>query len=153
MIVVSLGTQKQQFTRALELVEKADVIKNEEIVVQAGNTKYQSARLKMLGFTPLEEFEDLLEKSDLVICHGGVGTIFSALKKGKKVLVVPRLEKYGEHINDHQIEICEMLYDMGYINYYKDGEDFNEVLKNTINTEYRKYIPDESFMDKLRKEI
>ena len=61
-----------------------------------------------------------IDEADLVITHGGVGTIFSALKKNKKVIAIPRLEKYGEHINDHQIEICEELEKEGYILYYKD---------------------------------
>lgn len=153
MVLVLLGTQKQQFTRILELTEDAKILKDEEIIVQAGNTIYKSDRLKILDFISLEQYEELIRKTDLLICHGGVGTIFSALKAKKKILVVPRLKKYGEHINDHQLEICQMLENMGYLNYYKDGEDFEKALQITLNKGFKEYISDESFLDILRKEI
>ena len=77
MILVMLGTQNNSFHRLLEeidnLIEKG-IIK-EEVVVQAGHTKYESRNMKIFSLVPLEELEKLIEKADLIITHGGVGSI------------------------------------------------------------------------------
>jgi UDP-N-acetylglucosamine transferase subunit ALG13 len=102
----------------------------------------------------MEEMDKYIEQADLVIAHGGVGTIFSAIKKGKKVIAVPRLEKYGEHINDHQIEICEELEKEGYILYYRDGEtSLDDLVKQIKSKEFAKYDSDSNYIDILRKNI
>ena len=109
MILVMLGTQNNSFHRLLEeiddLINKGII--NDEVVVQAGHTKYKSKNMKIFSLIPLEELEELIEKADLIITHGGVGSIISSLKKGKKVIAVPRLHEYQEHVNNHQKEIVE----------------------------------------------
>lgn len=154
MVLISVGTQKQQFTRIFDLVKRSKRLYKEQIIAQAGYTKYDSKRIEMFDFIPLDEMEKYIEQADLIISHGGVGTIFSAIKKGKKVIAVPRLEKYGEHINDHQIEICEELEKEGYILYYKDGKDnLDNLIEKIRKQEFRKYSSDNNYLDILRKEI
>lgn len=154
MIFITVGTQKQQFTRFFDLITKCKSLQNEEIVAQMGYTKYKSSKLESFDFIPLDKMDEYIENAELIIAHGGVGTIFSAIKKGKKVIAIPRLEKYGEHINDHQIEICEELEREGYILYYKDGIDKLGLLVNKIKKmEFRKYESDNNYLDILRKEI
>ena len=155
MILVTVGTQKQSFDRLFDLIRNSKELKKEELIVQRGYTKCNnSKRIKAFDFIPLDEMEEYILKADLVISHGGVGTIFSAIKKGKKVIAVPRLEKYGEHINDHQIEICEALENEGYILYYKDGVDsLDELIKKAQNTKFEKYDSNDNYIQILRKEI
>lgn len=154
MILLSVGTQKQQFTRLFELVVNCNELKNEKIISQSGYTKYENDRIESFDFISLEKMDEYIEMADLVICHGGVGTILSAIMKGKKVIAIPRLAKYGEHINDHQIEICEELEKEGYILYYKDGIDsLDELVKKARNTTFNEYKSDKNYLDILRKEI
>ncbi len=155
MVLVTVGTQKQAFDRLFDLIRSSKELKKEELVVQKGYTKCNnSKRIKAFDFIPLDEMEDYISKADLVISHGGVGTIFSAIKKGKKVIAIPRLAKYGEHINDHQIEICEALEKEGYILYYKDGIDnFDELIKKARNTSFEKYDSNDNYIQILRREI
>ena len=155
MILVTDGTQKQSFDRLFDLIRNSKELKKEELIVQRGYTKCNnSKRIKAFDFIPLDEMEEYISKADLVISHGGVGTIFSAIKKGKKVIAVPRLEKYGEHINDHQIEICEALENEGYILYYKDGVDsLDDLIKKAKNTNFEKYDSNDNYIQILRKEI
>ena len=154
MILLSVGTQKQQFTRLFELVVNCNELKNEKIISQSGYTKYENDRIESFDFISLEKMDEYIEMADLVICHGGVGTILSAIMKGKKVIAIPRLAKYGEHINDHQIEICEELEKEGYILYYKDGIDsLDELVKKARNTTFNEYKSDKNYSDILRKEI
>ena len=153
MVFLAVGTQKQDFSRLFKLVENSKALKDEEIIAQAGYTKYTSNKIKIKSFLPKEEFRKYFESADYIICHGGVGTIFDGLYNGKKILAVPRLAKYKEHVNDHQIQICKQLEDDGYILYYKDGEDFYKKIDELKSRKFKKYVTDESFLDILRKEI
>lgn len=155
MVLITVGTQKQEFNRMFELVRKSKELKKEELIVQRGYTKCNnSKRIKAFDFIPLEQMEEYISKADIIISHGGVGTIFSAIKRGKKVIAIPRLEKYGEHINDHQIEICEELEKEGYILYYKDGiDDLDKLINKLKITQFKKYSSDNNYIDILRKEI
>ncbi len=131
MILVMLGTQNNSFHRLLEkideLIEKG-IIK-EEVIVQAGYTKYESNKMKIIDFTSREELEKLEQKANFIITHGGVGSIITSLEKGKKVIAVPRLHEYGEHVNDHQKEIIEKFNKSGYIIGIKSVEELENAIK------------------------
>ena len=116
MIFVTLGTQANDFSRLMRMVEDlAQEFNIKDIVAQIGHTKYQSANIECISFMPVEEYEDYVSKADVIITHAGTGAIFSAIKKGKKVIAVARLKKYGEMVNDHQQEIVKKLSEEGYI--------------------------------------
>ena len=87
MIFVILGTQDKQFTRLLNAIQKqidkGNIKKSEKIIVQAGSTKYKSDDMEIRDYIGVQEFENLIDKADLIICHAGVGTILTALKKRK----------------------------------------------------------------------
>lgn len=117
MIFVVLGTQKFQFNRLLKaldkLVEKGLI--TDMVVAQKGNSDYIPRNYKSIDFMDKEEFQEQIQNCSLMICHSGVGTIISGLKHEKKVIVIPRLAKYKEHIDDHQIEIAKIFEKKGYI--------------------------------------
>ncbi len=153
MIFVTLGTQKQDFSRLLDLIENSKLSKNEEVIVQAGHTKYSSTFMKIHEFFTIDEMKENTEKADFIITHGGVGSIIDALNTKKKVLAMPRLSKYKEHINDHQIEICKKLYEEGYIEYLSVDDDIDEKLKVMQNKEYKKYESDKKYLEIIKKDI
>lgn len=117
MILVLLGTQNNSFHRLLEkmdeLIEKKVI--DEKVLVQSGYTKYESKNMRIFDLIPQEELERYQEQADLIITHGGVGSIISSIKKEKKVIAVPRQHKYKEHVNDHQKQIVEAFDRKGYI--------------------------------------
>lgn len=116
MILVILGTQDKPFTRLLDAVEAyAKKHPKETIIVQNGQTPYESSHLQLQPFFTPEDLDQTIAKADLVIAHGGVGTIMGALKHHKKVIATPRLKQYGEHTNDHQLQIIKALETAGYI--------------------------------------
>ena len=160
MILVMLGTQNNSFHRLLEEIEK--LINSgkiqEKVIVQAGHTKYKSKNMKIFSLIPLEELEELIEKADLIITHGGVGSIISSLKKGKKVIAVPRLHEYQEHVNNHQKEIVETFDKKGYIIGIQDVKELNEAIEKSKDFIPEKYLSSnkkmlniiENFIDNLK---
>ena len=155
MIFVTLGTQDKPFNRLLEAVQKQ--IDNKKIkgkvIVQAGCTKFNSKKMKIFDLISIDELDKLTNEADIKITHGGVGSIISGIKKNKKVIVCPRLKKYKEHINDHQIEVCSKLQEEGYILYFLDGENFNEKINTLKSTTFKEYKNNNKFLEILRKEI
>ena len=109
MILVTLGTQKEQFTRLLDYIEKSNI--KDEIIVQAGHTKYKSKKMKLFDFISYEEINEYINKADVIITHSGTGSVLMPLKKGKKIIVCARLEKYGEHVDNHQKQLTEIFKD------------------------------------------
>lgn len=59
----------------------------------------------MNNFSIGKKFSQIMDKAEIVITHGGTGAIIGAVKKGKKVIAVPRLARYGEHVDDHQLQL------------------------------------------------
>ena len=100
MIFVTLGTQDKTFERLLKALDKAidkGEIK-EKVIVQAGNTKYESKNMEIFDLISPDEFKELVNKCDILITHGGVGSILSAVKQGKKVIAAARLKKYTKEV-------------------------------------------------------
>lgn len=107
MIFITLGSQKFQFDRLLKEIDKLVVAKklNDEIFAQVGYSTYKPKHYQYKAFLDREEFAKWEGKADIVITHGGTGAIIGAVKKGKKVIAVPRLARYGEHVDDHQTQL------------------------------------------------
>lgn len=152
MIFVTLGTQDKPFKRLFDYLEHSNI--DDEIVVQNGFTEYKSNKLKLFKYLDKDKFDEYLNKADFVICHAGVGTIVNCLKDGKKVLTVPRLAKYGEHQNDHQLQIANAYYQKGYILVMNDGDDFNKKIEELRHFEPKTFVSNnEIFVNKLKKYI
>lgn len=130
MVLVLLGTQNNDFTRLLKAVQENidNKVIEDEVVVQAGFTKFDSRDMKIFDFIDKEKLFELIDKADLIITHGGVGSIIASLKKGKKVIVVPRQKKYGEHVNNHQLQIAKKFEHDGYVKYALDLNELGNII-------------------------
>lgn len=141
MIFVTVGSQKFQFNRLLkkvdELIESGAI--KDEVFAQIGVSDYKPKNYKYVDFTTREEFAENLDKCDLLITHAGTGVIVTALKKGKKVIAVPRLAKYGEHVDDHQIQLVKQFDDLGLIEPLLDIDNIEKAIKAVQLTEYKHY--------------
>ena len=155
MILVTLGTQDKPFTRLLDAVlreiEKGNI--KDEVIVQAGCTNYETDKMKIFDLIPMEEFDTLMKKCDLLITHGGVGSIITGLKCNKKVIAVPRLAKYGEHVNDHQKQIIEKFSANGNIIGIEHLDDLGEALKKVKKFKPKKYKSNTNNMISLIEKI
>jgi UDP-N-acetylglucosamine transferase subunit ALG13 len=111
MIFVTVGSQKTQFNRLLRAIDEQvsrGLIKD-EIFAQTGSSDYCPVHYGYNNFIDRDKYVDKMNSSEIVITHGGTGAIIGAVKKGKKVIAVPRLKKYSEHVDDHQLEIVQQF--------------------------------------------
>ena len=110
-IFVALGTHKQQFNRLLRALD--DLAENKaldaEIFAQIGSSDYEPKNFPFKRFLNPKEYEQRMRNADIVISHAGAGSIITALKYEKPLVVVPRLKRFGEHTNDHQIDLAKAL--------------------------------------------
>lgn len=142
MIFITLGSQKFQFNRLLKtvdsLIEKGII--TEEVFAQSGYSDYRPKFYKYKKFLDREEFNTMEGLADIVITHGGTGAIIGAVKQGKKVIAVPRLEKYGEHVDDHQIQLLKQFEDMDIIETCYDLDILGGAIQKTKGKAYKQYI-------------
>ena len=141
MILVLLGTQHNEFTRLIKEVETCinNGIIKEEVVVQAGFTKYKSDKMKIFDMISKEELDEYMSKANLIITHGGVGSIIMALEKRKKVIAVPRLHEFDEHVNNHQRQIIRVFSEKKYLIGIQNVEDLPKAINESKNFEPREY--------------
>ncbi len=142
MIFVTLGSQKFQFNRLLKAIDKL-IEENkilDDVFAQIGYSDYIPVNFEFKDFLDREKFKYFEEKADIVITHGGTGAIIGAVKKRKKVIAVPRLSKYGEHVDDHQIQIIDEFEKQNLIYGIKDCAQLENAIKYVKVHHFDTYI-------------
>lgn len=156
MIFVTVGTQKFPFTR---LFKELDDLKenghiDDEIVAQIGFTKYTPRCYKSFAMLASDEMKDYLAKCEFVITHAGTSTIIQCLKLGKKVIVVPRRKTFGEHVDDHQMEIADLFGYKNMVEVVYDIKDLREGLERLKVSTYSGYeFKNEHLLESLKEVI
>ena len=95
--------------------------------------------MKMFDMISQEVLDNLVDEANIVITHGGIGSIIMALKKHKKVIAVPRLHEFNEHVNDHQRQIVNIFNEKNYLIGLQNVEDLPEALKQIETFEPEEY--------------
>ena len=141
MIFVTLGSQKFQFNRLLKALDEqvASGKINDEIFAQIGASDYRPQNFQYKDFLNRDEFAEWQEKAEIEITHGGTGAIIGAVKKGKKVIAVPRLKKFGEHVDDHQLQLIGQFRELNLICECRDCGDIWKAIETVKKTEYNSY--------------
>lgn len=150
LIFVTVGTQIP-FDRLLKNIEKEIKQGNikDKVIVQAGVTNFKSDKMEIINFLPMDEFKKIIKDAKIIICHGGVGTITDGLRNNKTIIACPRLKKYNEAKNDHQIQIVENFGNNGYIIPLLNPEDLGTALKKAETFKPQKYKSNTKNMVKL----
>lgn len=142
MIFITLGSQKFQFDRLLKKVDQLveEGVIAEEIFAQIGASTYMPKHYKYVNYMDREKFASIMDSCDKVITHGGTGVIIGAVKKGKKVIAVPRLAAYGEHVDDHQLQLLHQFDELGIICSCYDVENLADCYETIDNVSIRPYV-------------
>jgi UDP-N-acetylglucosamine transferase subunit ALG13 len=119
LIFVTVGNATQPFTRLLAAVDRLateGIFAGEPVLIQSGNNPgVVSHSCEVRPFISMDEFVQFMQDASLLICHGGCGTQLHAIRLGRIPVVIPRRAKYGEHINDHQVQLVKALAEQGKI--------------------------------------
>lgn len=153
MVFVTMGSQKFQFDRLLKAVDdlRAAGAISEPVFAQTGACTYLPEHIESAQFLDRDKFKSTMASSDVVITHGGTGAIIGAVKAGKKVIAVPRLARYGEHVDDHQVEIVKQFANMGLIEPCLDTVNLKLAYDNAQSKSYRAYASNtDAFIADLR---
>ncbi|MFT3952383.1 MAG: PssE/Cps14G family polysaccharide biosynthesis glycosyltransferase [Oscillospiraceae bacterium] len=142
MIFVTLGSQKFQFNRLLHAVD--DLIENklisDDVFAQTGYSDYLPKHYPYQVFLDRDAFNQMIDRSEIVITHGGTGAVVSVLKKKKKVIAIPRLAQYGEHVDDHQVQLISQFQAMNLICVCSDCAKLTEALDFTRQNVFQEYV-------------
>lgn len=152
LILVTLGTQDKPFKRLIQEVEKQIELGNikEKVIVQAGNTKYKSDKMQIYDFIKIEQFNKYIEEAQYIITHAGVATIINGIRNNKKMIVAARRAEYGEHVNDHQLQILDNFAQEGYIVPVYELEKLDEAIEKIKTHEVKRL---ESNNDAFRRNL
>jgi UDP-N-acetylglucosamine transferase subunit ALG13 len=141
LIFVTVGTQRFQFNRLFEeldvLIENG--VLKERVIAQIGFTDYVPSNFTAEKMISPEKVNNLIKESSLIITHAGTSSIISSLKKEKKVIVVPRQKKFGEHVDDHQMEITKLFEIKEAIESVYEIKELGEKIQIIKNKTYKRF--------------
>lgn len=155
-LFVPLGTQKFPFNRLVkalnELIESG-AYTPQEIVMQS--TVYdEKPKFAHFDVIPLETFNSYLDNAEVIITHSGVNSIISSMNRQKPLIVVPRMKKYGEHVDDHQIEIADLMKDKFKVLVCYDMDDLECLVRKSKIHKYNPWVSKrDGLISALRKVI
>jgi len=141
LIFVIVGSQKFPFERLIREMDRlvgTGVIKD-EVVAQIGVSEYEPQHMKWYRFMDKENFDQHIEECSLLVTHAGEGSIMTGLLKKRKVIAVPRYERLGEHVSDHQLEIARALEKQNCIINIEDIADLEKTIANIDNFQLDEY--------------
>ncbi len=134
MIFVTVGNDHHDFSRLIsKIVQLVNTRKDLEFIIQHGHTKIDdSLDAKCAQFFSRVEFNSYLKKAEQVITHAGAGTLLQLTQNGIVPLVVPRLYAYGEHLNDHQMDIATEFENIGLCKVVRDVAILDDLLDTKL---------------------
>lgn len=141
MIFITLGSQKFQFNRLLRYIDELinEKVITETVFAQIGSSDYKPINYRYIAYLKRDKFQEKMKQADIVVTHAGTGAIITALKDKKRVIAIPRMAKFKEHVDDHQQEIAKMFVESGYIDVANSKETLKKRLLNTRKRKYKQF--------------
>ncbi|PAD14862.1 glycosyltransferase [Shouchella clausii] len=155
MIFVTLGTQKFKMDRVIHEIDRLvnkQILNSDEVIVQYGFSSAPKYCYSKKMIEP-DEYENLIKNAEIIITHGGTSSIIKSLIKRKKVIAIPRLSEYGEHIDDHQKEIVNVFFEKNYISMLTDINLLEESLKMVRTKDFAIYKPEKKLASYLVENV
>jgi UDP-N-acetylglucosamine transferase subunit ALG13 len=153
LIFVTTGISWAGFERLVKKMDEIAGVIDEEVIIQIGSTKYTPKNAKYFTFMDSEQIKEVTNKARLIVCHGGAGTLISALEQGKRIIAIPRLKRYDEAMDDHQREIVEVLSKAGKIMAVYDIENLKRAINSPFTSSTAKNEKDNSLVIALKEYI
>jgi UDP-N-acetylglucosamine transferase subunit ALG13 len=130
MIFVTVGTYETPFDRLLRAVEPLTA--KDELVIQTGPSTVRPAGATCIDYLSFDRLVEHIRGSSAVISHAGVGSIMTTVANGRRPVVVPRLRRYDEVVDDHQLELARRLDQDELVVLVEDPAELGSVLEETM---------------------
>lgn len=108
MIFLTTGTQLH-FDRLVRAMDRIASNLGEEVFAQIGFGSYKPSHMNWSETVKPQQFEEMCRNANCIVSHAGIGTILTARRLGKPLIVFPRRAEFGEHRNDHQVATVKHL--------------------------------------------
>ena len=136
LVFLTVGTV-MPFDRLVKAVEelKKQGLLPERIIAQVGDGGYRPEGWEVHERLPFNDMQAILEKADIVFCHGGTGSLVTGARAGCRVIAMPRSAAKGEHYDDHQEEIVTAFADRGLIQVARETDELQQALATARATD------------------
>ena len=128
LIFVTVGGMRA-FERLVREMDRIAGELDEQVVMQLGSTDYEPKNCEYFRFMPRRDIEKCYAGASVIVCHAGTGSVLTALEHNKPLVLVPRMKRYGEVFDDHQLEIAREMESRGVTAVY-DISNLQSALKN-----------------------
>lgn len=143
MIYVTLGTMFMPFDRLVKKMDHIAANTGEQVIIQRGLSKIEPQYCEYFDFKSHEEVLEIQRNARVIVAHAGIGATMDALAVHKPLLLAPRLKRYDEHMNDHQLEIGAAMERRGWARMILEVEDLDAAC-TTPPVPPESYTPDKA---------
>ena len=139
MIFLTVGTlfPFDRLVRAVDDAVAAGIVK-QQVFAQIGTTNYVPKNMEYIKVLDKQSFNKKVADAEYLISHAGIGSITIALEHNKPLLVMPRMKRYKEHVNDHQVGTARKFEEFGHLLVAYNAEDLPKRIK-----ELKNFVPQE----------
>jgi UDP-N-acetylglucosamine transferase subunit ALG13 len=148
VIFVTVGTNEARFDRLLRALE--DLPPGTDLFVQHGPSPIRPAGATCTDYIGFDEMVERMRQAETVVTHAGVGTVLTALLNGTRPIVVPRLQRFGEAVDDHQLEFGRRASEAGYVTLVEDTAALGAAIARQQESPPRAPRADERLVEDLR---
>lgn len=148
MIFVTVGTNEARFDRLLAALDALP--DGGELVVQHGPSPIRPAGATCVDYLSFDEMVEKMREARAVVTHAGVGSVLTALLNGTRPIVVPRLQRYGEAVDDHQLLFGRRAASAGLVTLVEDTAELGAVIARQAASPPPPPRPDERLVADLR---
>ena len=158
MIFVTVGTHEQPFNRLVKAVNdlKMSGKITDSVFIQTGYSTYVPKACEYKDFISMNQMNEYMEKANIIITHGGPSSFIMALQHNKVPIVVPRLSKFNEHVNNHQLIFCNELFARGFsIKVVENIDDLASYINLVSTGDYNDlaFMNNKEFMQRFKKAV
>ena len=139
LIFVTLGTQKFQMNRLVKAADELALVLSEDIYIQKGHSDYVPKNCAYADFMDADEYNKKIAECSILITHAGVGTIITGINCGKPIIVVPRKNRYAEHVDDHQSQIAKAFSSKGCVLCCEEVSELKDYIDKARTFDFKPY--------------
>lgn len=141
-IFIPLGTQLFQFNRLVKAINNLiieQIFQPQEILIQSSIIDIKPI-CKYVNYLSSDDFNRYIEEAELIITHAGVNSIMTCMRKKKPLIIAPRQKQFHEHVDNHQLEIADLMEQKFNVIVVKDMKNLPSAINKARNHKYKDWV-------------